>query len=81
MNGLDQIHSANEAAARREREAYKKRLLDQGKTTICKLDVLGNIDINVLPLSFDSYDAAKGHLNKVIPLHLQKYYIITSPQA
>jgi hypothetical protein len=79
MNGLNQIKSQNEAAARDHRAKYKAQLLAQGKTTLCKLDQLGQVDIDVLPLSFDSYDAAKGHLNKTIPLHLQSSYLISTP--
>jgi hypothetical protein len=81
MQGIQQIKSANEAAARAHRAAYKAQLLAQGKTTICKLDAQGLVDIDVLPLAFESYDAAKGYLNKTIPLHLQASYLISSPQA
>jgi hypothetical protein len=80
MNGLQQIQTANYEAARAHRAAYKKQLLAQGKTTICKLDAQGIIDIDVLPLAFESYDAAKGYLNKTVALHLQASYLITTPQ-
>jgi hypothetical protein len=79
MNGLNQIKSANEAAARDHRAKYKAQLLAEKKTTICKLDELGSVDIDVLPLAFESYDAAKGYLNNTIPLHLQASYFITTP--
>jgi hypothetical protein len=81
MNGLNQIKSQNEAAARDHRAKYKAQLLAEKKTTVCKLDAQGLVDIDVLPLAFESYDAAKGYLNKTIPLHLQASYLISSPQA
>jgi hypothetical protein len=81
MNGLQQIQSANYEAARAHRAAYKKQLLDQGKTTVCKLDALGNIDIDILPLAFDTPEAARGHLNLKVPVHLQKDYLISNPKV
>jgi hypothetical protein len=81
MNGLNQIKSQNEAAARDHRAKYKAQLLAQGKTTLCKLDVLGNIDIDVLPFAFDTPEAARGHLNLKVPVHLQKDYLICSPKV
>ena len=79
MNGLQQIQSANYEAARAHRAVYKQQLLAQNKTTICKLDALGQVDIDVLPLAFESYDAAKGHLNLHVQINLQKDYLITTP--
>jgi hypothetical protein len=81
MNGLNQIHSQNEAAARDHRAKYKAQLLDQGKTTVCKLDALGAIDIDILPLAFDTPEAARGHLNLKVPVHLQKDYLICNPKV
>jgi hypothetical protein len=79
MNGLNQIHSQNEAAARDHRAKYKAQLLAQGKTTVCKLDAQGIVDIDVLPLAFDTPEAARGHLNKTVALHLQASYLISTP--
>jgi hypothetical protein len=81
MQGIQQIKSANEAAARAHRAAYKAQLLAQGKTTICKLDAQGLIDIDVLPLAFDTPEAARGHLNLKVPVHLQKDYLISNPNV
>jgi hypothetical protein len=81
MQGIQQIKSANYEAARAHRAAYKARLLAENKTTICKLDEQGIIDIDIQPLAFESYDAAKGYLNKSVPLHLQASYLISNPKA
>jgi hypothetical protein len=81
MQGIQQIQSANYEAARQARAAYKARLLAEGKSTVCKLDAQGIVDIDIQPLAFESYDAAKGYLNKSVPLHLQKDYLISSPKA
>jgi hypothetical protein len=79
MHGLNQIQSHNYEVVRQARAVYKARLLAEGKTTICKLDVLGQVDIDVLPLAFDTPEAARGHLNLHIPVHLQKDYLISNP--
>jgi hypothetical protein len=81
MNGLQQIQTANYEAARAGRAKYKAQLLAQGKTTVCKLDDQGIVDIDILPLAFDTPEAARGHLNLKVPVHLHKDYIISNPKA
>jgi hypothetical protein len=81
MHGLNQIKSQNYEVVRQARATYKARLLAEGKTTVCKLDEQGIIDIDVLPLAFDTPEAARGHLNLRIPVHLHKDYLITTTTA
>jgi hypothetical protein len=78
MHGLNQIQSQNYEVVRQARAVYKARLLAEGKTTVCKLDALGAIDIDVLPLAFDTPEAARGYLNLKIAVNLHKDYLITT---
>jgi hypothetical protein len=70
MNGLNQIHSQNEAAARQEHQALITAALKHGHSVIVYRDELGQPDLSRTPTVFPSQQALNAYVNGSVPAHL-----------
>jgi hypothetical protein len=71
MNGLNQIHSQNETAARQEHQALIHAAIKQGHSVIVYRDEFGQPDLSRTPTVFPSQQALDTYIAGSVPLHLQ----------
>jgi shikimate kinase len=77
MNGLDRIHSENEAAVLNEFTRRCNNIIANGGSYIARKDALGNVDHTQGISSFETAAALKANVLATIPVHaINDYHLV-----
>jgi shikimate kinase len=77
MNGLDRIHSENEAAVLNEFNRKCQNIIANGGSYIARKDALGNVDHTAPVVSFETAASLKAHALASIPVHaINDYHLV-----